>query len=297
MPLLDRDLVVSSRPYHPPGGWPARVGALVPVGGLSLSSPAPGFGGFSAMSIARGRMLLLSDQGNWLGLAIVGGRLTALRNGYLPSGPGAGWLKADRDSESLVRDRATGGYWVGFENANQIWRFTPGLKAAVGGVRPDRMRKWRSNSGVEAMVSLADGRFVAIAEGARAQERHRAILFSGDPVAKGTTAATFRFRPPTGFRPSDAALLPGGDVLILTRRFELPFRFRAKLVRVAASAFVADATVSGREIATLDDVVRENCEALAITRAGGHTYIWIATDNDQMAIRPSLILKFRLTRG
>src|SRR3569623_1691360 len=36
----------------------------------------------------------------------------------LPVGPGIGWRKNDRDSESMTVDPATGHIWVGFEGTN-----------------------------------------------------------------------------------------------------------------------------------------------------------------------------------
>src|SRR3546814_7012325 len=64
----------------------------------------------------------------------------------LPDGPGAGWEKLDRDSESLAVDPATGDHWVGFENSNEIWRYDAGFTRALGHVAPPAMHNWPDRS-------------------------------------------------------------------------------------------------------------------------------------------------------
>jgi hypothetical protein len=119
--------------------------------------------------------------------------------------------------------------------------------------------------------------------------------FSGDPTLAGTRAAPLHVRPPPRYDPSDAAELPNGDLLVLTRRFQYPFRFTAKLVRIPRAAIRPGATVAGTVIATLAaPVLGENAEGIAVTREGGRTMVWIVTDNDVMSWRPTYLLKFRL---
>lgn len=295
LPLLDADSGMTVRPYVPDGGWPRRVGLLEPVGGLVLSGDAPAFGGFSAMVVRNGRATLLSDGGNIVSFAIRRGEVRDLRAGFLPGGPGTGWRKWDRDSESLAVDPATGRLWVGFERANAIWRYAPGFTRAEAWQRPAEMRRWSTNSGPESLVRFADGSFLTIAERASRKRPREAVLFAGDPAEAGTRAVRFSYRPPTGYDPSDAVELPGGDVLVLNRRYRPPLRFAAKLALVPRAAIRADAVVTGREVATLRwPVLGENAEGLAVTRERGRTMLWIVTDNDSMWLRRTLLLKFRL---
>lgn len=300
LPLFPRDMAVSARRYVPASGWPRRIGQLVPIGGLRLSGDDPAFGGFSALSIRDGAATLLNDGGNYVRIRIDHGAITTRASGFLPSGPGTGWQKETRDSESLAVDPATGRLWVGFERANAIWRYAPSFARAEAGRAPAAMRNWRSNGGAESMVRLADGRFVVIAEqprpwGSRVRE---GLIFPGDPAVKGTMPERFRYRPPPGFSPTDAAQLPDGDLVVLNRSFHYPLRFSAKLVRVRYADLRAGGVARGREIATLaPPLVTENCEGLAITREGGRTMLWIVTDNDAAWYRPTLLLKFALDNG
>ncbi|WP_298669150.1 esterase-like activity of phytase family protein [uncultured Sphingomonas sp.] len=280
--------------YVPPGGWPARIGRLEPVGAMVLDSPATGFGGFSALALAGGRATLLSDSGNWLRLRIAGGRLVSGETGALGTGPGRGWTKEDRDSESLAVDPESGRAWVGFERANQIWRYDSSLQRGEAHRAPREMARWWENGGAESLARFPDGAFVAIAERWRGATRP-ALLFLGDPAERATRIARFSYRPPAGYDPSDAAVLPSGDLVVLNRRHHGWLRFSAKLVVVPRAAIRAGAIVAGHEIATLAaPIIDENCEGLAVSRENGATMLWLTTDNDQMAFRRTYLMKFRL---
>lgn len=298
LPLIGDTPRIAAARYVPAGGWPRRIGALVPVGAVTLSSTDPAFGGFSAMAMRDGRAMLLSDGGNLVSFAMRGGEIEGPRGQVLRDGPGSGWDRTDRDSESLAIDPQRGTVWVGYENQNEIWRYPPDLAGYEKRRAPGLMRKWVRNQGAESLVRLRDRRFIAIAERKPDRRTRHAVLFSGDPTRADTKAAAFRFVPPDRYDPSDAVELPDGDLLVLTRRFQYPFRFTAKLVRVPRAAFRAGAEVSGTVIATLaPPVIGENCEGLTVTREGGATMVWIVTDNDVMAWRPTYLLKFRLIDG
>ena len=147
------------------------------------------------------------------------------------------------------------------------------------------MRRWRGNSGAEAMVRLADGRFLVFAEGKDDGAPYSdAVLFAGDPAAAGTPPLRLRYRRPAGFRVTDAALLPDGRLLILNRRFAwLDGLFGAADVADAAGLARRAATIEGREVATLESPLTvDNMEALSVTVENGRTIVWIASDDNFM---------------
>jgi hypothetical protein len=300
LPLMARDVTVRAARFVPAGGWPARIGALRPVGAVTLSAADPyrhpAFGGFSALVADRGGLTLLGDGGTFVQIAIRRGRTTTLASGNLPGGPGTGWSKTDRDSEALAIDPATGRLWVGFERADMIWRYAPGFARAERRVAPRAMRAWSRNAGAESLVRFPDGRFLVLPEGTNAAWRvWRGLLYRGDPTQPGATPAPFGYRPPKGYVPSDAAALPNGDLLVLNRRFRKPLVFASALVRIPRAAIRPGGFSTGRVIATLGpDVLGENGEGLAITREGGATMVWIVTDNDGSWWRPTILAKFRL---
>lgn len=276
-----------------------RLGRLTYLGGVALRGDQPAFGGFSSMTVEGDRFTLLSDGGNFLRFRMPRlGELHEVSAGTLPGGPGTGWSKLDRDSESMTRDPATGQLWVGFEGANAIWRYAPGFAAVEGGVAPARMARWYENLGPESLVRLRNGGFLTIAE-LWPSERHHAltpaVFFTGDPVA-GARSWGFFYRPPTGYRPTDAAELPSGDFLVLNRKFSYwPVRFTGVLCLVPRREIHPGKIAACRELARFEPpIVHDNLEALAVTAEGGRTIVWIASDDNQEWWQRSLLLKFRL---
>jgi hypothetical protein len=275
-----------------------RVGALTWLGGVSLRSADPAFGGFSAMRLVGDRFTLVSDGGNVVSFRMGGDfRVRDAAFGDIREGPGTGWNKPDRDVESLAFDPASGTTWLGFERDNAIWRYDAALSRAQGSVRPAAMRDWPSNGGPESMVRLRDGRFVVISESGRPGNGKGRIglLFAGDPVEAPDRGFRFTYVPPAGYDPSDMAELPDGRLLILNRRFAIPALFTARLTLVDPRAIRPDAVVTGREIAAFaSPLLHDNFEALAVAREGGDTIVWIAADDNQQPWERSLLLKFRL---
>ena len=287
-----------------------RIGGLTYLGGIQLLSSDPAFGGFSALSVVGDRFTLLSDGGNVVTFRMgTDWRPCGVAFGNLPAGPRTGWEKRDRDSESLTVDPASGRAWVGFENANGVWRFGPGLARAEAKRAPAPMRSWDGNGGPESLARMPDGRFVAISEATHVPPRlwrgsgadrlgtRDAVIFGGDPTLRGTSARHFAYVPYAPYDPADAAALPNGDLLVLDRRFALPFHWSNRLSIVPAREVRAGARAQGRLVAVLDaPLVHDNFEGLAVTREGGATIVWLVSDDNQMWPQRSLLLKFRLDR-
>ena len=308
--LLGTAAQVEARPVLLDAGDPARVrvGGLTYLGGVQLTSGDPAFGGFSALSVAGDRFTLLSDGGNMVRFRMgADWQPRAIAFANLPSGPRTGWEKRDRDSESLALDPRTGQAWIGFENDNSVWRFSPGLARAEAETAPRAMRGWDVSGGPESLARLADGRFVAISEAShvpprvwrgRARERLRtrdALIFAGDPAVAGTHARRFAYMPHERYDPVDVAELPNGDLLVLDRDFALPFRWSNRLSIVPAGQVRPGSVARGRLVAVLDrPLVHDNFEGLAVTREGKDTIVWLVSDDNQWVLQRSLLLKFRL---
>ncbi|TPG16631.1 esterase-like activity of phytase family protein [Sphingomonas koreensis] len=275
-----------------------RVGRLTFLGGISLTSPDSGFGGFSSMTLERDRFTLLSDGGNIIDFRMDSRMIPQdVHFANLPDGPGTGWEKIDRDSESMALDPATGDRWVGFESYNAIWRYAKGFARAEASVRPKTMADWPVTGGAELLVRLRNGHFLTISETGRFphSDDREAILFDRDPTIDGQHGFRFAYRPPAGYDPSDAVELPDGDLLVLNRRFALPYNFTAILTIVSRRAIRPGAPVSGKEIARFAaPLIHDNFEALAVTRQRGQIIVWMASDDNQSMLERSLLLKFRL---
>ncbi len=275
-----------------------QLGPLTYLGGLRLASGDPAFGGFSALAVEGDRFTLLSDGGNILRFRLgTDWQPRGARFESLPEGPGTGWSKEDRDSESMTVDPETGRIWIGFERANAIWRYAPGFARAERRARPREMSDWSLNRGAEAMARLADGSFLVFAEDVVESDAslHPALWFRSDPTEPPRRGFAFRFRAPPGYRPVAAAELPSGDLLVLTRAVSIARGFTAKLVVVPRAAIRSGATVTGRTLATFaPPALHDNFEALAVTREGGATILWIASDDNESLFQQTLLLKFRL---
>lgn len=282
-------------------GNPARrrLGALTYLGGVELRSSDPVFGGFSSMRVEGRRFTLLSDGGGIVRFTM--GPDWQPRDAMareLPGGPGTGWEKRDRDSESMAV-LPGGDILVGFERANALWRYDHALRRVVGSRKPRSMRKWSANSGPEALATMPDGSVVVFSEAnaKRGLKGFAAIRLKGNPMKPGVPWYGFRYVAPPEFAVTDAIALPDGRLLVLVRRFGLPQLFTARLQLVEAGAIHPGAIVTGHTIAAFEgDAIHDNFEALALTRESGRDIVWIASDDNQAFWQRSLLLKFRLDR-
>jgi len=270
-----------------------RVGDLVFLEGWAIASDNARFGAISAMHVEHGQVLALSDAGSVLRFALPGHGQRRASIVPLPRGPGRAARKSNRDTEALlVRGDEL---LIAFERHNMIWRYRLPDLATLSAARPPAMRRWRGNAGTEAMVRLADGRYLLFSEGREGAETSDVALFDGDPSLPGTPTAALRYRRLPGYRITDAALLPGGRLLLLNRRW-------AWLEGISAIVAVADtrglrpgAAIAPREIARLrSPLTVDNMEALSVTRESGRTIVWIASDDNFFPLQRTLLLKFAL---
>ena len=274
-----------------------RVGALRFLGGWRLTSSHPAFGGISALHARQGRFLAIADTGAVIRFRMgEDGLLTETRFSSLPAGPGSGREKSDRDAEAMLVDGRSGAIWIAFERHNAIWRYGADFRRVEANAAPAAMKDWPWNGGPEAMVRLADGRFVIFGEEpAGPKGTTEAQLFRTDPARRGAKSTRFYYRPPGGFAATDAALLPDGRILVLNRHFSLMNGVAAMLTLVDPAAIGRDRIVEGRFVARLaPPLTVDNMEALAIERVEGRTILWLASDDNFNPLQRTLLLKFAL---
>ncbi|MDZ4308657.1 esterase-like activity of phytase family protein [Allopontixanthobacter sp.] len=285
----------------------ARLGVPVPMAGevevlraWKATSNSDHFGGYSALvATGEGQLIAASDRGRIMQLSLPGNGSPAARLSYLP-----GLIKARKqlfDIESMTRDPASGQVWLGYEGINTVERRDSRLENARR-VRPLQMQDWPDNKGAEAMVRLADGRFILLAEGStgRARQTFRGLLFASDPVEDPhqiRAAKEFGFQAPSGYRPVDMAQIPDGRVLILVRRmhWQVMPRFTAKLVLADPAAIVPGRTWSGRVIAEFaPPLPSDNYEGLALwPRADGTLDLWLISDDNRTGFQSTYLLEMR----
>ena len=280
-------------PLNPRDPGQRRVGGLVFLEGWSLASDNPRFGSISAMHIADGHVFALSDAGSVFRFALPGHGPGRVAIDPLPSGPGSPTRKTNRDTEALlVRGNEL---LVAYERHNMIWRYRLPDLAMLSAARPAPMRRWPINSGAEAMTRLADGRYAVFAEVSNQHEFSPVVLFDGDPSLPATRTLTLRHRRLEGFRVTDAAALSDGRVLLLNRRFGILEGISAIVSVVDQRDLIAGATLEPRVLAELSaPLTVDNMEALSVTRDGGRTIVWIASDDNFFPLQRTLLLKFAL---
>lgn len=271
------------------------VGRLHFLGGWQLSSPDPRLGGLSGLRIVGNEAIAVSDAGMVVSFPLPE-TSAAPRVRFQPvtEGPGPGRRRTTRDTEALwvEGDRL----WLTFERQNAVWRYDRASLRGETAAQPAPMRGWRGNSGAEALVRFANGRFLVIEEGwDDGSTASNAVLFDGDPAVPGTNWMRLTYRWPAGYRATDAAPLPDGRVLILNRRFE-GLRLSAKLVVADVRGLQPGGTFAAQEVATLEaPLVVDNMEGVAVMQENGRTIVWLVSDDDFMRLfRRTLLLKFEL---
>ncbi|MEO7365750.1 MAG: esterase-like activity of phytase family protein [Sphingomicrobium sp.] len=248
------------------------LGPLKLVGAWKLTSDDPRFGGISALAVDRGRMLALTDSGVLVRFSAPGQTPGPAWIGELPDGPGSPNFKPNRDSEALLRDPQDRGWWVAFENRDELWLYDRDFGRALERIHLGS-RGWGANRGVEGMAP--DGTSLQL------------LPESGDSLLR-VTESRARSMPIANARGriSDAAALGPRQSFVIERRLT-PLGFRNALVML-------DKTPNGyrfgrRQRLPLGPI--DNAEALAIQRlANGTRRLWLMTDDNlQPPLRTLLI--------
>jgi len=277
-----------------PRDWPA---SLRLVGVWELTSPNTRFGGYSALlALPEGRLAAYSDRGSYLEFSAPNGTARAPEIAPIPHIPVP---RLRNDIESAALDFESGVRWLGLETNNAIARLAPGGRPEF--VVPRLMRDWPTNQGAEAMVRLADGRFIVLAEGALSFGRRAGpgVLFSGDPL-EDAPATGFLFVPPAGLHPTDMAALPDGRVLILLRGLGLGLPpFRSMLAVADPAEIRAGEEWRWTPFADLSPPLpRDNYEGLAtFPTPDGGADIWIISDDNNATFQRTLLIRLHLTGG
>ena len=273
-----------------------RVGALTWLGGWQLQSRDPKFGGYSSLATHGGRFIALSDFGVYLLFhQNAKGGFETTGFGNLPDYPGRRGVKGDQDSESMVIG-PNAEVWVGFEQYNAIYRYSPGLRAMTAHARPPAMKDWPGNEGPEAMVRLGDGRFIVFAENARqGDDSTEALLCAGDPTDANAEPTRFGYRPPDPYVAVDAQQLPDGRVLVLNRHFALADGLWTALTIFDPKDIRAGQTIEPKLLAEIrPPLTIDNMEGMAVTVEKGRTIVWMISDDNQKPVQRTLLFKFAL---
>ena len=259
---------------------PQRAGPLRLAGAWKLISTDPRFGGISALAVDGGQLLAVTDAGALVSFAKPG--RTAVLPAMireLPDGPGDPRFKSSRDAESLARDPASRGWWVGFENRHSVWLFDRQFQRALAKIELGSGR-WHRNGGIEGLAPLG-----------------RSLLGfpeRGDQVVE-LLPSPERTLPIDGTngRISDATVLGIGRIAVI-RRSPGPLGFSNSL------AFLERKGERWRYASRIRLPVSplDNVEGLAAEKLpGGATRLWMMTDDNFHAPLRTLLLAYDLPPG
>lgn len=297
-PIPLRASPIELLPGHPET---TKIGRLEFLGGLHLSSSDARFGGVSGLETAPdGSLIGIADVGYWFRFRPVrdaqgrlvdalDGDLEPLRDELGQAFDGKAWT----DAESVRRD-AQGQLLVSFERHHRVLRYK-----AVGGPgmtvdTPPALQGQPSNGGIEALATFPDGRLLLISERARDTDGDlRAWLRDTEGAWHSLAYLTEGERLPT-----DAAVLPSGDLIVLERKYGLFTELGTRLALIPAARIAPGGKLYGETLASWEAPMSvDNMEGLAIARdADGATLLWVISDDNQSKRQRTLLMLFRLQR-
>jgi len=285
-------LNVRSVPLDPTNPSRRHLGSLRYRGGLVLRSGDPRFGGLSDLRVLENgrRLVAVSDCGTAFLAGLTydeRGDLRGLDDARLrplmaPGGRPLTEGEEDAESLALAPDDA---FVVGFERRHRLWRYSPGrdpfsLPPEPLPIPPASVNL-EPNQGFEAALFLADARLVLLSEANTGPETASGWV-GNDRAWDAFSFPLFYLddAPREPFRPTALAALPGGDVLVLERRYP-PLAVRVR--RLPGTAFGRTWDLAGTELARLaPPLTVDNFEGLDVAPGpdGELRLFLISDDND-----------------
>ncbi len=261
-----------------------RLGPLLYLGGLWLRARDRRFGGLSDLRVSAdgSRLFTISDCGEGLTATLsydAEGRL--VRAGDVRVVPLATGASGGSDAESLVMSDELE---VGFEGRARIlaYRTDPPFDGPRRPLPfPKEAARCDSSGGFETMADVGDGRRLLICEKRRrASSTVPAWIGSGGEWTQRDYPLAFEGGwAGEPFRPTGAALLPDGDVLVLERRFP---PLGARIVRLDGASLEGTDPLEPQEIARFEaPLTLDNFEGIETRRdASGRTLVYLISDDN-----------------
>ena len=246
------------------------AGPLRLAGAWQVDVADPRFGGISALAIEQSRFLAVSDRGSvaWLDRPRnPDGRawLADLRHG-----PASWGRKRSRDAESLARDPAGRGWWVGYEQNHSLWLYDTAFRHALARVDL-RRNDWWNNRGAEGLLSEAEGLLV--------------VGENGRDAMRVQSGRLQRLANRAGADVADAATAPDGSrwLLLRSRDWSGISQSIAPLLK-DGSGFRAGPAMP------LPKGAFDNYEGIAIERRAGGLRFWLITDDGHRIMARTLLV-------
>lgn len=283
-----------------------RFGALEFLGGLVLESDNKRFGGFSGLRfLGDDELLAINDRGRWLRARLIFDGQRPMRVDQATMAPmldanGAPLDRGDSfDTESLALAE-NGDALVGIERVHRIVCYDFGKRGFASRARkvelPAAARELPRNAGIEGLVYVPHdrplgGTLIAFTErGLDKDGNLRAFLIGGPSPGE------FAIRRSDDFDITDAALIPGGDVLILERYFSWFGALKMRIRRIPLAEIAPGALVEGTVLIEAGGSCEiDNMEGIDVQRgADGETLVTVISDDNFFGLQRTLLLRFAL---
>ena len=248
-------------------------GALRVAGAWKIEARDPRFGGFSALGRDGDQFVALSDLGAAVRFDPPWSREPKAFVRDLVPGPGPLGRKSARDAESLARDPAGRGWWVGYEQRHSLWLYDREFRRAKA--RIELRQHWRRNRGAEGLVANSRG-LVAFRE-------------SGEGLVQVGRTGVIALPLSAGAEVSDASIAPDGSIWLLLRSKEL--------TGIAQSIAPLLHDRHGHRIGRALRLPRgrfDNLEGMTIERRGGGWRFWLISDDGHRVLARTLLVALDL---
>ncbi len=276
-----------------------RFGQLDYVGGFSFRGSKrrlAGISGFRFRDEAGSDFLAVTDTGLWFEGRIErdgNGRPVGIADASIAPilGPdGAPRLrKGEADAEGIAIDGTR--VLVAFEQRARVEAFDAAdpLRSPAREVdQPIPVHELRRNQGLETIARAPDGRIVVVSE--------NSIDGAGNLFAGILGEGVFRVRREEPWMATDGAFLPGGDLLLLERRYEGFGRVGMRIRRIDGGSLAIGALVDGPVVMEADlSQEIDNMEGLDVfVNEAGETIVALVSDDNASFFQRNLYLEFRL---
>lgn len=254
-------LAVASLTFDPIEISAAELSPLALVGAWQLTSFEPRVGGVSGLAVDGEQLVAVTDAGAVLRFPKRVRPHMQVHVADLPAGPGDERFKINRDSEAIFRDPQGRGWWIAFENREELWLFDPSFRRAVKRIAVPRSGL-SENTGIEGLAG-SNGAIFAFPEG-------------GGSIFALSAERWGQHRLHRRTRIADAAQIDDRSVLLVERRLTAAgFANVLALVRADGATF---RTVWRKQLPV---GWRDNVEAVAAEAIPGGGYrLWIMTDDN-----------------
>lgn len=292
-----------------PGSDRTRFGDLEFVGGIAFWSSDSRVHSLSSIRFLdnSGRFLAVADTGFWFAGEIVRdaeGRPSGIEDASIAPILGSDGnpyaRKGEADAEALaIRGDET---IVGFEVDHRLAVYANAADPSMSRPRPLPLpipkKELRINRGIETVAvappgGRLDGSVVVVAE--------RSLDPAGNLLAAivgGKSSGPFTVKRDDPWDVSDGAFLPGGDLLLLERRYSRLGGLGMRIRRVAGASIRPGALVDGPVLieADLGEAI-DNMEGIAVSRdADGAVHLILVSDDNGSIFQRNLILEFKLAK-